>query len=40
MKTSLKGHAWVFGDNVEDVLGHVGYTLFYLGCGGAAASRS
>ncbi|OFV79723.1 MAG: hypothetical protein A2Y78_05470 [Acidobacteria bacterium RBG_13_68_16] len=28
---------WVFGDNVEDVLGHVGYTLFYLGCGGAAA---
>ena len=28
---------WVFGDNVEDVLGHVGYTLFYLGCGGMAA---
>jgi membrane associated rhomboid family serine protease len=28
---------WVFGDNVEDVLGHVGYTLFYLGCGVAAA---
>jgi membrane associated rhomboid family serine protease len=28
---------WVFGDNVEDVLGHVGYTFFYLGCGVAAA---
>jgi membrane associated rhomboid family serine protease len=28
---------WVFGDNVEDVLGHVRYLLFYLGCGGAAA---
>jgi membrane associated rhomboid family serine protease len=28
---------WVFGDNVEDVLGHVAYTLFYLGCGVAAA---
>jgi membrane associated rhomboid family serine protease len=28
---------WIFGDNVEDVLGHVAYLLFYLGCGGAAA---
>jgi hypothetical protein len=28
---------WIFGDNVEDVLGHVRYLLFYLGCGGAAA---
>lgn len=24
---------WIFGDNVEDVLGHVGYSVFYLGCG-------
>jgi membrane associated rhomboid family serine protease len=28
---------WIFGDNVEDVLGHGTYLLFYLGCGGAAA---
>ncbi len=28
---------WIFGDNVEDVLGHGSYLLFYLGCGGAAA---
>jgi len=28
---------WIFGDNVEDVLGHGAYLLFYLGCGGAAA---
>jgi len=28
---------WIFGDNVEDVLGHVQYLLFYLGCGGVAA---
>jgi len=28
---------WIFGDNVEDALGHVRYLLFYLGCGGAAA---
>lgn len=27
---------WVFGDNVEDVLGHGGYFLFYLLCGLAA----
>jgi len=28
---------WVFGDNVEDILGHGKYILFYLGCGVAAA---
>jgi membrane associated rhomboid family serine protease len=28
---------WIFGDNVEDRLGHVGYLLFYLGCGIAAS---
>jgi membrane associated rhomboid family serine protease len=27
---------WIFGDNVEDVLGHVRYVLFYLVCGVAA----
>ena len=34
------GNMWflyIFGDNVEDRIGHVGYLLFYLG-GGAAAS--
>jgi membrane associated rhomboid family serine protease len=29
---------WVFGDNVEDALGHVGYLLFYLLAGVAAAT--
>ncbi len=24
---------WIFGDNVEDELGHVGYLAFYLACG-------
>lgn len=24
---------WVFGDNVEDAIGHVGYLFFYLVCG-------
>ena len=24
---------WVFGDNVEDAFGHVGYLIFYLVCG-------
>jgi len=24
---------WVFGDNIEDALGHVRYLLFYLACG-------
>jgi membrane associated rhomboid family serine protease len=27
---------WVFGDNVEDALGHVGYFIFYMVCGIAA----
>ncbi|HEU4413086.1 MAG TPA: rhomboid family intramembrane serine protease [Polyangiaceae bacterium] len=29
---------WIFGDNVEDRLGHLRYTLFYLLAGGAAAA--
>ncbi len=29
---------WVFGDNVEDVLGHGKYLLFYLLCGVIAAA--
>ncbi len=24
---------WVFGDNIEDILGHGNYALFYLACG-------
>jgi membrane associated rhomboid family serine protease len=28
---------WIFGDNIEDHLGHFRYLLFYLGCGVAAA---
>jgi membrane associated rhomboid family serine protease len=28
---------WIFGDNIEDVLGHFRYLLFYLLCGVAAA---
>lgn len=28
---------WVFGDNVEDAMGHVKYLLFYLACGAFAA---
>jgi membrane associated rhomboid family serine protease len=31
-------YLFVFGDNVEDVLGHAGYLVFYLVCGLAAAS--
>ncbi len=27
---------WIFGDNVEDVLGHAKYLFFYLFCGAAA----
>jgi membrane associated rhomboid family serine protease len=27
---------WVFGDNIEDTMGHVGYLIFYLLCGAAA----
>jgi len=30
-------YLWIFGDNVEDRLGHVAYLLFYLGGGAAAA---
>lgn len=29
---------WIFGDNVEDRLGHIRYLLFYLLCGIAAAA--
>jgi membrane associated rhomboid family serine protease len=29
---------WIFGDNVEDVLGHLQYLVFYLLCGFAAAA--
>jgi membrane associated rhomboid family serine protease len=29
---------WIFGDNVEDRMGHARYLLFYLLCGLAAAS--
>ena len=28
---------WIFGDNIEDILGHAKYILFYLLCGFAAA---
>ncbi len=28
---------WVFGDNIEDILGHAKYLLFYILCGVAAA---
>ncbi|MBF9031340.1 rhomboid family intramembrane serine protease [Rhodobacterales bacterium HKCCE3408] len=28
---------YIFGDNVEDLLGHVGFLAFYLACGVAAA---
>jgi membrane associated rhomboid family serine protease len=28
---------WVFADNVEDAFGHVGFVVFYLLCGAAAA---
>lgn len=30
-------YLWIFGDNVEDRLGHPGYLGFYLLCGAAAA---
>ena len=30
-------YLWIFGDNVEDRLGHGRFLLFYLGCGAAAA---
>jgi membrane associated rhomboid family serine protease len=28
---------WVFGNNIEEQLGHVKYTIFYLACGALAA---
>jgi len=28
---------WIFGDNIEDTLGHAKYLFFYLGCGAVAA---
>jgi membrane associated rhomboid family serine protease len=28
---------WIFGDNIEDSMGHVRYAVFYLACGVAAA---
>lgn len=28
---------WIFGDNLEDQMGHAGFLLFYLACGLAAA---
>jgi membrane associated rhomboid family serine protease len=32
---------WIFGDNLEDEMGHVGFLLFYLASGiGAASFRS
>ncbi|MBX3436811.1 MAG: rhomboid family intramembrane serine protease [Planctomycetaceae bacterium] len=34
------GNMWflhIFGDNVEDRFGHLGYLIFYLVCGGAAS---
>ena len=30
-------YLWIFGDNVEDRVGHSKYILFYLGCGAVAA---
>ncbi|MBI4585601.1 MAG: rhomboid family intramembrane serine protease [Planctomycetes bacterium] len=37
----LLGNLWflfIFGDNVEDRFGHLGYLIFYLGCGVAASA--
>jgi membrane associated rhomboid family serine protease len=30
-------YLWIFGDNVEDRLGHARFAIFYFGCGAAAA---
>jgi len=30
-------YLWIFGNNIEDAMGHVKYTLFYFFCGFAAA---
>ena len=33
-------YLWIFGDNIEDTLGHLNYVFFYLACGlGAALSQ-
>ena len=29
-------YLWVFGDNIEDALGHLNYLIFYLACGTGA----
>ena len=29
---------WIFGDNLEDLMGHIGFTLFYLASGIAAGA--
>ena len=29
-------YLWIFGDNIEDRLGHVRYTIFYFACGAVA----
>ncbi|HPU83947.1 MAG TPA: rhomboid family intramembrane serine protease [Candidatus Latescibacteria bacterium] len=31
-------YLWLFGDNIEDRLGHLGFLGFYMGCGVAATS--
>ncbi len=31
-------YLWVFGDNIEDALGHIPYLLFYLACAVGAAA--
>jgi membrane associated rhomboid family serine protease len=30
-------YLWIFGDNIEDQLGHVGFLIFYVACGAIAA---
>ena len=30
-------YLWIFGNNVEDAMGHVKFAIFYLACGVAAA---
>jgi len=30
-------YLWIFGNNVEDAMGHVRFAIFYLACGAAAA---
>ena len=33
-------YLWIFGDNIEDTIGHLNYLFFYLACGlGAAISQ-